>query len=31
MLHMPGRWRITFDLVQGSKRTRLTHEVSLER
>jgi hypothetical protein len=29
MLHMPGTWRITFDLLQGAKRTRLTHEVSL--
>ena len=30
MLHMPGTWRITFDLVQGTRRTRLTHEVSLK-
>jgi hypothetical protein len=30
MLHMPGTWRITFDLVQGSRRTRLAHEVSLK-
>jgi hypothetical protein len=29
MLHMPGRWRLTFDLVQGERRTRLTHDVSL--
>jgi hypothetical protein len=29
MLHMPGRWRVTFDLFHGDKRTRLTHEVSL--
>jgi hypothetical protein len=29
MLHMPGTWRITFDLVQGARRTRLTHEVKL--
>ena len=31
MLHMPGTWRVTFDLLQGGKRTRLTHEVSLKR
>jgi hypothetical protein len=31
MLHMPGTWHITFDLLQGGKRTRLTHEVSLKR
>jgi hypothetical protein len=30
MLHMPGMWRLTFDLVQGDKRTRLTQEVILE-
>jgi len=29
MLHMPGAWRVTFDLIQGAKRTRLTHEVNL--
>ena len=29
MLHMPGKWRMTIDLVQGAKRTRLTHEVNL--
>lgn len=29
MLHMPGKWRVTIDLVQGAKRTRLTHEVDL--
>jgi len=29
MLHMPGRWRVTFDLFHDDKRTRLTHEVSL--
>ena len=29
MLHMAGTWRLTIDLVQGSKRTRLTHEVKL--
>lgn len=29
MLHMAGTWRVTIDLVQGSKRTRLTHEVKL--
>ncbi len=31
MLHMPGTWRITFDLIQGTRRTRLTHEVNLKR
>jgi len=31
MLHMPGTWRVTFELLQGGKRTRLTHEVSLRR
>ena len=29
MLHMPGTWRVTIDLHQGGKRTRLTHEVVL--
>lgn len=29
MLHMPGKWRVTIDLVHGGKRTRLTHEVNL--
>ena len=29
MLHMPGTWRVTIDLHQGGKRTRLTHEVIL--
>jgi hypothetical protein len=29
MLHMPGTWQVTIDLVQGAKRTRLTHEVKL--
>ena len=29
MLHMPGTWRVTIDLVQSGKRTRLTHEVKL--
>ena len=29
MLHMAGTWRLTFDLVQGDKRTRLTQEVIL--
>jgi YtkA-like protein len=31
MLHMPGTWRITFDLLQGAKRVRLTHEMDLKR
>jgi hypothetical protein len=30
MLHMPGTWRLTIDLIQGGKRTRLTHEVKLK-
>ncbi len=29
MLHMAGTWRVTIDLVQGAKRTRLMHEVKL--
>jgi hypothetical protein len=29
MLHMPGRWRLTFDLMQGDRRTRLTRDVDL--
>ena len=29
MLHMAGRWRLTFDLVQADKRTRLAQEVTL--
>jgi hypothetical protein len=31
MLHMPGTWRLAFDLVQGTRRTRLTHDVELKR
>jgi hypothetical protein len=31
MLHMPGTWQITFDLLRGGKRIRLTHEVKLVR
>jgi hypothetical protein len=30
MLHMPGRWRLTFDLVQDRTRTRLVREVDLK-
>jgi hypothetical protein len=30
MLHMPGRWRLTFDLVQEGMRTRLVREVDLK-
>jgi hypothetical protein len=30
MLHMPGTWRLTFDLIQGARRTRLTREVKLK-
>jgi hypothetical protein len=29
MLHMPGAWRLTFDLFQGNRRTRLTQEIDL--
>jgi hypothetical protein len=29
MLHMPGRWRLTVDLVQADRRTRLTHDIDL--
>ena len=29
MLHMPGTWRLTFDLVQSDRRTRLIQEVTL--
>jgi hypothetical protein len=31
MLHMPGTWRLTFDLFQGAKRTRLTEDVRVDR
>jgi YtkA-like len=31
MLHMPGTWRVTFQLEQGAQRTRLTHEFELKR
>ena len=31
MLHMPGKWRLTFDLVHGNTRTRLVREVELRR
>jgi hypothetical protein len=30
MLHMPGTWRVIFDLYQGDKRTRLMQDVSLK-
>lgn len=30
MLHMPGRWRLTVDLVQADRRTRLTHDLDLK-
>ena len=30
MLHMPGRWRLTIDLVQADRRTRLTHDIDLK-
>jgi len=29
MLHMAGTWRLTFDLIQADKRTRLTQEMTL--
>jgi hypothetical protein len=29
MLHMPGRWRLTVDLVQADRRTRLSHDLDL--
>jgi hypothetical protein len=29
MLHMPGRWRLTIDLVQADRRTRLTRDIDL--
>lgn len=29
MLHMPGTWRITIDVLQGGKRNRLTQEMNL--
>jgi len=27
---MPGRWRLTVDLVQGDRRTRLSHDIDLK-
>jgi hypothetical protein len=27
--HMPGTWRLTFDLMQGDRRTRLAQDVTL--
>ena len=30
MLHMPGRWRLTFDLVHAGRRTRLSQDVDLK-
>lgn len=30
MLHMPGTWRLTFDLFQGDRRTRLTRDITLK-
>jgi hypothetical protein len=29
MLHMPGTWRVTFDLYRGAERIRLTHDLNL--
>lgn len=30
MLHMPGTWRLTFDLQRGESRIRLTEELRLD-
>lgn len=30
MLHMVGTWRLTFDIFQGDRRTRLTQDVTLK-
>jgi len=30
MLHMPGMWRLSFDLIHGETRTRLTRDVTLK-
>ena len=30
LLHMPGRWRFVFDLQDGERSVRLTHEVEVE-
>jgi hypothetical protein len=30
MLHMPGKWRMTFDLLQGDRHIRLTQEMNLK-
>jgi hypothetical protein len=30
MLHMPGRWRLTFDLLHGDRRARLEHNLDLK-
>jgi hypothetical protein len=30
MLHMAGSWRLTFDVIQGETRTRLSHELNLK-
>ena len=29
MLHMPGRWRFTFDVLHGGGRTRLSRDVDV--
>jgi hypothetical protein len=29
MLHMAGKWRLVFDLMQGDKRTRLTQDIDV--
>jgi hypothetical protein len=30
MLHMAGKWQLTFDLVQADRRTRLSQDVDLK-
>jgi hypothetical protein len=30
LLHMPGRWKLNFDLVQGGRRTRLSRELEVK-
>jgi len=31
VFHMPGHWRITFDVYEGDKRQRLTQKISVKR
>lgn len=30
LLHMPGRWRLQFDVVRDGRRTRLATDIELE-